>query len=206
MKNTLFALAIGLSLSACNYSNEFTGTFNNAPATMSASSKNINRYCVALNITAGNLTKSSYISAQAVFDVNDFLKPMSFNTKGAECGANLTEYLEGTRNTTVMNISTVMEREQINYNWCRMTTYKDYNYKEEITFDVKNNSDDVTTGSFTGVGEVADYIDRDHPVSYGPEYFCGTVTQPYPPYPHSGFGIGSGIGIGFGFHFGPRHP
>ena len=68
MKNIIFAVVVGLTLSACDYTNEFKGTYNGEPATMSAHSNNINRYCVALNITAGANTKSSYISAQSVFD------------------------------------------------------------------------------------------------------------------------------------------
>ncbi len=183
MKQFTFALVLAISLSACQYSNTFKGTFNGAPASMKAYSKNVNKYCVALNITAGNETKSTYISAQSVFDPNDFLKPMSFNTKGAECGVNLDEYLVGTRNTTVMNISLVTKRVQVSFDYCRYNTYKNYRYQEEISFEMKKNSNDETVARFSGLGEIAQYIDEDHPVGYGPIFYCGNGS-PYPPYPY----------------------
>ena len=191
MKQITIALTLALSLSACNYDNTFNGTFNGAPASMKAHSGNIDRYCVALAITAGSLAKNSFISAQSVFDPNDVLKPMSFNTKGAPCGVNLDEYLVGNRNTTVISISNVTERQQVDMNYCQNVTYKDYQYKEDISFEMKNNSTDETTGVFTGVGEVTDFIDYDHPVSTGSIYYCGQpghhypYPNPYPyPYPH----------------------
>lgn len=177
---TIITLGLALTLSACNYSNTFKGTYNGAPASMSAYSKNINKYCVALSITAGNETKNSFISAQAVFDPNDFLKPMAFNTKGANCSANLEEYLVGTRNTKVLNIALVSIREQVNFDWCRFTTYNRYTYQEDIAFEVKKNTNDELVGSFVGVGGTGQYTDYDHPVQYGPIYYCGTRPGPYP--------------------------
>lgn len=176
---------IALTLSACNYSNTFTGTFNGAPSSMTAFSKNINKYCVALNIKAGNETKSSFISAQAVFDANDILKPMSFNTKGAPCSANLDEYLVGTRNTNVTNVSFITQREQVNFDYCRYATYKRYQYFEDINFEMKKNATDELTGTFAGRGELSYYTDYQNPVSYGPIFYCGRPL-PYPgpgPYP-----------------------
>lgn len=194
MKNLALALTLALSLSACKYSNTFTGTLDGAAATMTAYSKNINKYCVALNIEAGSVEKSNYISAQAVFDPNDFLKPMSFNTKGAECGANQDEYLVGSRNTTVMNISYVTMREQVSVDYCRYTTYKNYQYKEEITFEMKNNATDATTGTFSGVGKVSNFTDTAHPTNYGPLFYCGGP-RPYPrPFPYIGGGIYINVG------------
>ena len=179
-------MGLALALSACNYSNTFTGTFNGAPATMSAYSKNINKYCVALNIKAGTETKSSFISAQSVFDANDLFKPMAFNTKGAPCGANLEEYLVGNRNATVLNISQTTQRENVGVDYCRYTTYNTYQYKEDITFEMKKNATDETVGTFAGVGEIDQYTDFQHPVQYGPIFFCGQM-GPYPgpgPYPY----------------------
>ena len=179
---------LGLSLSACNYSNQFQGTFNNTPSTMTAYSSNIDRYCVSLTINANGATKNSFISAQAVFDEKDLLKPMSFNTKGAECGANLDEYLVGTRTTTVVNTTNVTQSESAGVNLCQNVTYRDYHYQENIVLEMRNNVNDQTAGSFSGVGQVAEYVDFDHPVAYGPVYYCGP-SNPYPyPYPHPGPG------------------
>jgi len=209
MKKLSIALSLALVLSACNYDNTFNGTFNGAPASLKALSKNINRYCVALTITAGSEVRNSYISAQSVFDASDVLKPMSFNTKGAECGANLDEYLVGNRNTTVMNISYINVREPVGVDYCRYTTYKNYQYKEEISFEMKKNATDESTGTFSGVGQVSELVDYDHPVSSGPIFYCG---QPHPipgpnyPYPHPmpHPGPHPHYGGGFGIHYGPR--
>ncbi len=207
MKYYTLILSLAVSLSACNYDNTFVGSLNGAPASMTAQSKNIARYCIALAITAGSETKSSFISAQSVFDENDFLKPMSFNTKGAPCGANLDEYLVGSRSTTVLQRSLETHLE-VTGSQCQYITYNKYKYKEDISFEMKKNDTDVTTDVFNGVGEESEYTDFDHPVNVGPIYYCGpSYPSPYPhgyphprpvprPFPHVGLSVGVGFGIG----------
>lgn len=184
MKKIVMILTLTFTLSACRYSNTFNGTYNGAPASMNAYSKNINKYCISLEIASEGATKNLFISAQSVYDPNDLLKPMMFNTKGANCGLNLSEYLVGNRNTTVTNISYVTERVIVTPSYCQFLTFKNYQYKEEISFELKNNSDDQLVGSFQGIGQVSQYIDRDHPVNSGPIFYCGNP-NPYPgPYPY----------------------
>ncbi len=207
MKKIILLLVGSLSLTACNYSNTFTGMYNNSSATLDAYSKNINRYCVALTLRAGNITKSSFISAQAVFDQNDFLKPVQFNTKGAPCSQSLDEYLVGERNTQVYNISVVTESEPYGANYCRLVSYKRYQYQEMISFELKTNSDDQSQGIFKGVGEMSYYVDYVHPVSYGGIYFCnygngGGFPYPY-PYPNPRW-PGGGTHVPGGGPQGPR--
>jgi hypothetical protein len=186
MKKLLIALSLSLSLSSCKYSNTFQGTYNDSPASMTAYSRNINRYCVALNLTAGDQTKKSYISSKYLFDPNDFLKPTSFNSKGDQCQTNLDEYLVGTRNTTVLGDALVYREENVNYNYCQSVFYKQYQYKEDVKIDFKKTADDQLVGTFVGVGNVDYYIDYGHPVAYGPIYYCGPIRpRPYPhPYPY----------------------
>ncbi len=187
MKNLSTVLLLALSLTACKYSNTFEGTYNGNPAKLSAYSKNINRYCVALNLTAGSETKSTFISAQDVFDVNDFLKPKAFNTKDANCGSSNEEYLVGNRSTSIIDTTMVSEIRSVNIDFCQQVTYKRYEYNESVTFEFKNKATDQTTGIFNGTGMIGFYVDRDHPVAFGPVYFCGN-NYPYPgprpgPYP-----------------------
>ncbi|MFM8312781.1 MAG: hypothetical protein ACKOA8_00680 [Deltaproteobacteria bacterium] len=190
MKNTIIALSLALFLSACNYSNTFDGTFNGAPATMKAYSKNINRYCVNLNLTTKDLSLSAFISAQSVFDPNDMLKPMAFNTKDAQCGSSSDQYMVGTRNTKVLRTSLVSYQEFYGVDFCRYVTYNSYDYQEDIALEFRKKADDSFNGRFVGTGLVASYVDRDHPVSYGPIYFCGRgYPYPYPgpgPWPYPG--------------------
>jgi hypothetical protein len=181
MKKIVTFALLALTLTACNYSNTFQGTYNDSPASMTAYSRNINRYCIALNLTSGAMKKSSYISASLLFDPNDFLRPTVFNSKGSNCGAGLSEYLEGARSTQVLGTSIVYRSENYGFDYCRYVYYQQYRYKEEVRIHFKNNSDDQLVGSFVGMGEVSEYVDFDHPVNYGPIYYCGPY-RPYPPY------------------------
>ena len=124
-------------------------------------------------ITTESKVINSFINAQSVFDRNDLLKPTTFNTKGSPCGASLNEYLVGSRNINVLNISQVSEREQTKNNYCRFNTFNKYHFKESITFEMKSNTTDQTIGIFTGIGEDAEFVDYKHPVEYGEEYYCG---------------------------------
>ncbi len=187
MKKLTSVLLLALSLTACKYSNTFEGTYNGNPASMTAYSKNINRYCVALNMKSGSETKSTYISAQDVFDSNDFLKPMSFNTKNANCGSDNEEYLVGNRKTTVLGESLVTFQSSVNVNYCQQVTYKRYEYKEDVTFEFKKKSNDELTGTFSGIGLIDYFTDTNHPVAYGPIYFCGNGYPGGYPYPGPGF-------------------
>ncbi len=173
MKKRITILILALSTTACNYSNSFNGSFNGNAALMNAYSKNINKYCVSLKITTESKVINSFINAQSVFDRNDLLKPTTFNTKGSPCGASLNEYLVGSRNINVLNISQVSEREQTKNNYCRFNTFNKYHFKESITFEMKSNTTDQTIGAFTGIGEDAEFVDYQHPVEYGEEYYCG---------------------------------
>jgi len=188
MNKFTLSMVLALTLSACKYSNTFTGTYQNEAASMTAYSGNISRYCIALSLSAGAVKKTSSISGSLLFDPNDFLKTTAFNTKGTACDAGLAEYLVGTRSTTVLGVSTVYQEEHDNYNFdfCRSVYYKQYQYKEQVTVDFKNNLDDQLVGSFVGTGEVGEYVDYDHPVNYGPIYYCGPYQPfpPFPPYPH----------------------
>jgi hypothetical protein len=184
---SLLAVALAFTVSACNYSNEFTGTYNSAPAKLSAYSKNINTYCVALSLESNGIKKSNFISAQAVFDPNDLLAPKNFNTKGSQCAANQSEYLVGTRSATVLATNQVAQTRSVGAYDCQVVYYKQYQYQEKITFQIQNNADDAIVGTFDGVGQSAQYIDDAHPVGYGPIYQCRPYPQPYPrPYPGPG--------------------
>ena len=188
MNKLTSVLLLALSLTACNYSNTFEGAYNGTPAKMTAYSKNINRYCIALSLTAGSETKSAFISASDVFDSGDLLKPKSFNSKGTNCSANQDFYLAGVRKTTVLGTSPVTYQSSVNANYCQQVTYNRYTYKEDISFEIKKNANDEVTGKFEGVGQEADFVDRDHPIAYGPIYYCGNYPYPGPGYPYPGPG------------------
>jgi len=214
MKNLILSLSVVGLLASCNYSNEFTGSFNGTPATLSAYSKNINKYCVSLAIkqgvapgSNGTVVKNSFISAQAVYDPNDLLKPVFFNTKGAGCSVNLDHYLVGSRKAEVLGNRLVTRREYTNLiDWCQMVTYKQYQYKEKIDFEVRALAGDQTQGQFAGTGAESSYVDLARPVSAGPVFYCGTYNGPYPgpgypggyprpfpgPYPGPGYPRGPG--------------
>ncbi len=188
-------MLLALSLTACKYSNTFEGTYNGNAAKMTAYSKNINRYCISLSLTAGSETKQAFISASDVFDSSDLLKPKAFNSKGTNCSANQDDYMSGVRKTNVLGTSLVTYQNSVNSNYCQQVTYNRYLYKEEISFEFKKNANDEITGKFEGIGEESYYVDRDHPVAYGPIYYCGgSYPYPYPgpgypyPYPYPGPG------------------
>lgn len=184
LSHFFMVLAAGFALTACDYSNEFTGSYNNVPATMSAYSKNVNKYCISLNLTANGTQIQSFISAQAVYDANDLFAAKSFNTKGAECSANLSQYLVGTRTTQVLNTFETQTTQNVNQSFCQQVFYKAYDYQDTIHFDIKNNTDDQVVGTFEGKGKRATYTDDSHPTHYGQVYQCGPIyPQPYPGYP-----------------------
>jgi hypothetical protein len=203
--NSLLVVALAFTLGACEYSNDFTGTYNNVPANLSAYSKNVNKYCVALSLESNGTTKTNFISAQDVFDANDLFASKNFNSKGTECAANQTEYLVGTRTAKVLGTSEVAESRSVGAYDCQTVVYKQYTYQESISFDLKTIADDQAVGSFAGTGVVATNVDRDHVLRYGPIYQCQPRPMPYPrrgypypypypnrgyphPYPHGGFG------------------
>jgi hypothetical protein len=194
MNKNLSKIGMGIALSfvltACEYNNQFNGTFNNTPANLTAYASDIDRYCLALNLTAGTFTDKSFISAQAVYDPNHPDVARSFNTKGAPCSANLSEYLVGTRAVNTLAVTQVSSDEHINSYQCEVVYYKQVQYQETLTFDIHRNSDDSVVGSFSGLGSVSSYTDTDHPTGYGQIYQCGVIYQPSPqpyPYPQPGY-------------------
>ena len=170
MKNSIqvILLTLCLSLSACEYSNMFQGTFNGAPATINAFSKNTNKYCVALTLTAGSVSKNSFISAQDVYDQDDLFKAIDFNTKSAPCSENLNEYLVGTRSAEILSKKEISKCQQLGAHLGRVVYYNEYNYQDHLTFTMKKLNDDQVVGTFTGVGKPSLFVDTDHPTSHGP--------------------------------------
>lgn len=183
--NSVLAVALAFTVSACNYSNEFTGTFNGSSAKLTALSKNINKYCVALELTSNLGVKNNFISAQAVFNPNDLFAAKDFNTKGAECSVNQTEYLVGTRTATVLGTSEVSETQSVGAYNCQTVYYKNYTYQEKIAFQLKANADDQTVGTFEGTGLVDNFTDRSRVTRYGNVWMC-RAPMPY-PYPGPGY-------------------
>jgi len=170
MKKSIKVIVFGLclSLSACEYSNTFQGTFNNIPATMIAYSKNTNRYCIALTLTAADVSKSSFVSAQDVYDANDLFKPVDFDTKNTPCSENLSEYLVGTRSTEILSKREISKCQQLGAHAGRMVYYNEYNYQEHLTFTLKSVADDQVLGTFIGTGKLSLFEDTDHPTRHGP--------------------------------------
>jgi hypothetical protein len=171
-----------LPLAACQYSNEFHGTFNQEAAVLKAFSKNTDRYCIALTLTSNAEVRTSSISAHSVFDPNDFSRPKSFNTKNEPCTQNLPEYLVGTRSSQVIGTSLSIHPEALGGNLCHDVFYSQYRYQDQIELEFKNELSDLTTGKFTGTGEIQTYTDFSRPVNFGPIYRCNSG---YPhPFPH----------------------
>jgi hypothetical protein len=188
--NLLLLLGLPLLLNACRYSDEFAGTFNNTPATLSAYSKNTDKYCIALNLTAGTETRKSFISAKSAFDERDLTKPKSFNTKNEPCSANLDEYLIGVRSSKIVGTSMVTRVENLNPYLCQMVYYNQFAYTDQVQIDFRNKLSDQSTGNFSGTGQVQSYTDFSRPLSYGPVFRCNggqfPYPYPYPPYPRRG--------------------
>ena len=179
-----------LSASACQYSEDFTGTFNQKPATLNAYSRNIEKDCIRLTLKSDAETLTSAIGADAVFDENDPTRGKSFNTKGSPCGSKLNEYLVGTRSTKIINVVMNARETMIGNNLCQRIYYTQYFYQDTIQFEFRNNLSDLTTGSFVGTGQVSSYTDFNHPNGYSGVYFCNGVfpgnSSGYPdlgPYP-----------------------
>ncbi len=182
--NSILPLVFVFVLSACNYSNEFTGSFNGTPATLSAYSKNVNRYCIALNLK-GAVTKSNFISASDVYNSSDIFAAKSFNTEGTQCAANQSEYLVGNRVATVLSTSEVSRVVDVGFYDCQTVYYNAYSYRETINVEFRNKISHATTGSFNGTGLVNTYVDTDRPTRYGRIWMC---RNPYPgPFPGPGY-------------------
>jgi hypothetical protein len=181
-------LCLTLALSACRYSNEFTGSYNSSPAKLTAFSKNTDKYCIALTLTSGPVTKNNFVSAQDVVDFGEITRAKYFNTKATPCNANMTEYLVGTRTSKILGTSLIARNELMAGNLCRVTYYNEYLYQDAIQFELRNNANDSVVGNFSGDGQVDRYTDYSRPVSYGPVYYCGPINpRPYPyPYPNGG--------------------
>jgi hypothetical protein len=189
--NLFFLLSLPLILNACRYSNEFTGVFNQKPAKLSAFSKNTQKYCISLTLTAESETRKSFISANSVFDANDLTRTMTFNTKDEPCSANLSEYLVGSRSTKIVGTSIFSRVENLNSFLCQVVYYNQYSYMDEIQFEFRNKLSDSPTGSFAGTGQVQPYVEFDRPIAYGPVFACnGTnwpIPYPRPRFPGGGF-------------------
>ncbi len=182
-----FACAL-LTLASCRYSNEFTGTYNQQPATLSAFSKNTDKFCIDLTLKSNSETKTSQISARAVYDENDFQRTKSFNTKTEACGSKLPEYLVGSRSTKIVQVATSARQELSGGGLCHLVFYPQYFYQEMIQFEFRNRLTDQTTGSFAGEGIVDSYVDYTRPSGFGPYFPCnGVYPRPYPGYPNPGF-------------------
>jgi hypothetical protein len=191
--NLFLLFGLTLTLSACRYSNEFSGMFNDTPATLTAFSKNTDKYCIALTLTAGNETRKSFISARSVFDERDLTRPKAFNTKNEPCSANLDEYLMGVRSSKIVGTSMITRIENLNPYLCQVVFYNQYAYTDDIQMAFRNKLSDQSTGSFSGTGQVQSYTDFGRPISYGPIYRCNgnqfPYPYPYPPFPRRvGFG------------------
>jgi hypothetical protein len=197
--NPILLLSLTLAVSACRYSNTFNGTFNQNPATLTAFSKNTDKYCISLNLTSGSETRKSFISANPVFDSTDLTRTKFFNTKNEPCSANLDEYLVGNRSTKIVGTSMTSRTESLNSFLCQIVYYTVYAYTDLIQFEFKNKLSDLSTGTFTGTGGMETYTDFRRPVSYGPVYRCNGANPypnpypypyPYPPYPRLGGPVG----------------
>ncbi|MBU6154173.1 MAG: hypothetical protein KGP28_07710 [Bdellovibrionales bacterium] len=182
--NPLLLVALTLVLNACRYSNEFTGKFGETAATLTAFSKNTDKYCIALKLTAGAETRRSFISASSVFDASDLTRTKAFNTKNEPCSANLDEYLVGTRSTKVTGTRIISRMENLNSFLCQVVYYNEYGYTDEIQFDFRNKLSDLATGTFSGAGQVQYYVDFSRPINFGPVFRCNGNNWPYPPYPY----------------------
>lgn len=175
-----------LLLGACQYENEFSGTYNQTPAKMSAYSKNTEKFCIELNLTNGTETKQAFVSARSVFDPRDFSRPVNFNTKGEGCGSHLPEYILGTRSTKIMQTRPYSRREMVGGNYCQWVTYQEYLHTDQIQMEFRNRLSDQTVGSFQGSGRMESYVDLSRGIAYGPVMPCNYGPYPggpYPPYP-----------------------
>ncbi|NDF15034.1 hypothetical protein EB061_06890 [bacterium] len=178
----LILIAPFLLLSACRYENEFTGTYNQQPAKMSAFSKNTEKYCIELNVKGNAGTRQAFIGARSVFDERDFSRPVSFNTKGESCGANLPEYLVGSRNTKIQTSRPFTRNEVVAGVFCQWVTYQEFLYNDDIQLEFRNRLSDQTVAVFQGTGRLESFVDFARPVSYGPMYPCSYGPGPFPRY------------------------
>jgi hypothetical protein len=181
----LFLIAPLLLLGACQYQNEFSGTYNQLPAKMSAYSKNTEKFCIELNLKSSQESKQALISARSVFDERDFSRPVSFNTKNENCGSHLPEYIQGTRTTKVLQTRPHNRREMMGGNYCQWVTYQEYLYQDEIQMEFRNRLSDQTVGAFQGTGQMESYVDLSRVVAYGPMMPCYYGPGPFPggPFP-----------------------
>ncbi len=170
-----------LSLSACKYSNEFRGSFNGQEATLTAYSKNVNKYCISLGLNSGDQSIKNGIDAGSVYDSGDFTRSKSFNTKSADCSSKFDEYLMGTRSTKILNSYPVSRIENSGIDMCQVVYYQEYLYQDVIQFEVKKKADDSTLGTFKGEGQSERYLDTSRPTGFGPLYYCG------PGFPRGGY-------------------
>ncbi len=187
---TLSVLSLTLALSACRYSNEFSGTFNGEAAKLTALSNNTDKYCIALSLVTPETTRKNFISAQSVFDENSLTEPKSFNTKGTPCNANMSEYLAGTRTSQILGKNVVMDTQIVSFNLCRTVYYTQYLYQDALQFEIRSNADDQLVGTFTGKGLQDSYTDYAHPSNYSAPYICGNTHPgfPHPPHHFGAFG------------------
>ena len=182
-----FFLLTLLTLSACRYSDEFTGTYNQKPATLEAFSKNIEKDCISLTLKSDSETRASAIDASSVFDATDPLLGKAFNTKNQNCSARMGDYLVGTRSTKIINTSMNGREVLVGGNLCQVIYYPHYLYQDTIQFEFRNALTDQTTGAFSGSGQINAYSDWSRPSGYGPIYPCnGGFPRPFPGGPAIG--------------------
>jgi hypothetical protein len=184
LKKSALLASFTLLFSACKYQNEFQGTWNGQTATLSAYSKNVDKFCVSLTLTSGSEVRKNAIRAGEVYDSGDFTRTKTFNTKGTACAGEFNEYLTGSRSTRILSTRPVSRMENRGIDFCQVVYYNEYLYQDDLRFEVKKASDDSVVGTFNGSGETESYVDYSRPAGYGPIFFCDNgFPRPGFPYP-----------------------
>lgn len=181
-QSILFLVAL-LGLNACKYSNLFEGQFTGADgkvveASVSAYSKNINKYCLHLEMTGG-MQLSTGIGSSEVFNKNDLLAPKAFNTKNSTCNYGEGTYLSGKRTTEVVGKGADETLENCGFEWCQYVTYETVKYIESVEFKIHDANTDAVKGTFQGKGQQGSYTNYDRVLRRGScSVYCGAGPTP----------------------------
>jgi hypothetical protein len=172
MKTWNLALVMLLAATGCKYSNLFEGTYVGADgktveASVSAYSKNINKYCLHVEMTGGPAL-STGIGSSEVFNKNDLLAPKAFNTKESTCNYGTGTYLSGKRTTAVTGKGSEETEENCSIDWCQSVRYETVQYIESIEMKIHDIKTDAVTGTFTGKGQPGEYTNYDKVIARGP--------------------------------------
>jgi hypothetical protein len=184
----LATLTLLFTVTGCRYSNTFNGSFQDlsgvtptsSTATLSAFSKNINKFCIDLTLEHDGQTFATAIHASEVFDQNDPLASKAFNTKGSDCNPNADTFISGQRNVKIVSSYSIYEQVACTPERCAQVVYPVYRYQESIQMNVVQSKDDKMVGKFEGSASDQNYIDHDHPISRTPCYLpCDHMHFPH---------------------------